>query len=131
MVPVDLNAFICGNLNKLGFLFEKVGNLEKSLKYQSDFEKFRIIFQNLFYLPEEGAWFDYNLRTGAHNTNFYASMAVPLFTGCYHSLDNLQTEKVYNQMTKAGAFQYSGGIPTRFVLLLAFRIILTSIFLVY
>jgi len=111
VIPVDLNAFICGNLNKLSFLYEKVGNLEKSDKYQTDYEKFRVIFQNVFYLPEEGAWFDYNLRTGSHNKNFYASMATPLFTGCYHSLDSLQTEKIYNQMAKLGAMKYSGGIP--------------------
>ncbi|KAE9553557.1 hypothetical protein FO519_003250 [Halicephalobus sp. NKZ332] len=112
VIPVDLNAFICGNLKKLGFLFEKAGNTGKSQQYQTQYEKFRVIFQNVFYLPQEGAWFDYNLRTGSHNTNFYASMAVPLFTGCYHSLDSLQTEKLYNRMANSGAFQFSGGVPT-------------------
>jgi alpha,alpha-trehalase len=31
VVPVDLNAFMCGNLNALSFLFEKAGKKPASL----------------------------------------------------------------------------------------------------
>lgn len=43
--------------------------------------------QAIFYDAKKGAWFDYNLRNGQLNTEFYGSIAVPLFTKCYQPLN--------------------------------------------
>lgn len=41
----------------------------------------------IFYNSEKKSWFDYNKRTKSLQTAFYASSAMPLYTGCYTMLD--------------------------------------------
>jgi len=36
-----------------------------------------------FYRADLGVWFDFNMETMKHNTNFYPSNFFPLFTMCY------------------------------------------------
>jgi alpha,alpha-trehalase len=113
VVPVDLNAFMCGNLNTLSFLFEKAGSTSKAEIYQQKFESFKKVFQKVFYNSNERGWYDYNLRNQSHNINFYASMITPLFTNCYHSLDVSIIEDMFEHMNRMGAFKYKGGVPSR------------------
>ena len=74
---------------------------------------FRRTFQKVFYVREENAWYDYNLKTKKHNLRFYPSSFVPLFAGCYHSLNQAKVEKIFRKMDQAGAFNFTGGIPAR------------------
>jgi alpha,alpha-trehalase len=113
VIPVDLNAFMCGNLNILSFLFEKSGTTSKAEKYRQKFENFKRVFQKVFYVENEKGWYDYNLRNASHNINFYPSMLTPLFTNCYHSLDVSTVEDMFEHMDKQGAFKYKGGVPSR------------------
>ncbi|CAD5225903.1 unnamed protein product [Bursaphelenchus okinawaensis] len=87
IAPVDLNAFLCYNMDILGYLFEVTGYSGKADEYQRKFDRFRKTFEKIFYNETEGAWYDYNIRTEAHNLRVYPSIAVPLFTGCYNRLD--------------------------------------------
>ncbi|KAK0422621.1 hypothetical protein QR680_007677 [Steinernema hermaphroditum] len=112
VVPVDLNAYICGNLNILSYLYEEVGNDELSEQYRTRTYRFRSDFQKVFYVREKSGWYDYNLRSKEHNFNFYPSIAIPLFTKCYHSMNHAQADRLFNRMAAMGAFNYSGGIPT-------------------
>lgn len=53
---------------------------------------------NVFYNRTMGAWYDYNMRENRHNTKFYPSIAVPLFTGCYHMLNQQKSERLFKLM---------------------------------
>ncbi|PIO77801.1 alpha,alpha-trehalase [Teladorsagia circumcincta] len=112
VVPVDLNAFICYNLHILGALHGEVGNEHKSSAWTAQYVKFRNDFQKIFYVNEAKGWYDYNLRTKQHNTDFYASIAVPLFTQCYEPLSLSKSDDLYDKMEEMGVFNYVGGIPT-------------------
>ncbi|KAK6023417.1 alpha,alpha-trehalase, partial [Ostertagia ostertagi] len=112
VVPVDLNAFICYNLHILGALHAEVGNEHKSSSWTAQYIKFRGDFEKIFYVKEAKGWYDYNLRTKQHNTDFYASIAVPLFTQCYEPLSLSKSDDLYDKMEEMGVFSYVGGIPT-------------------
>uniref|UniRef100_A0A7E4WAJ8 Trehalase n=1 Tax=Panagrellus redivivus TaxID=6233 RepID=A0A7E4WAJ8_PANRE len=111
VVPVDLNAYICGNLNMISFLYDKTGQKKKSLAFSTKYQQFRDNFKKVFYVENEGGWYDYNLRHAKHNYAFYASMAVPLFTQCYDHLDTAQVDKLHDKLSDMHAFDYKG-IPT-------------------
>ncbi|KAK6014715.1 hypothetical protein OSTOST_13636, partial [Ostertagia ostertagi] len=59
--------------------------------------------------------YDFNLRTGAHSTEFYPSITVPLFTGCYNSLNQGKSERLFSLMKKLGVLEYPGGVPTSMI----------------
>ncbi|MCP9261870.1 Alpha-trehalose glucohydrolase [Dirofilaria immitis] len=93
IIPIDLNAFICWNLDILQYLLRHTGNSLKSKTYRDRRENLRHAMLQVFYNTTEGAWFDYNLRTKSHNTNFYPSIAVPLFGECYQPLNQAKPQK--------------------------------------
>ncbi|KHJ92105.1 alpha,alpha-trehalase [Oesophagostomum dentatum] len=132
ILPVDLNAFICYNLHILGNLHGEVGkfstvlfspsncevncslgNEQKSNTWITEYIKFRGRFEKVFYVEEAKGWYDYNLRSKKHNTEFYASMAAPLYTQCYDPLSTSKTDDLYNKLEEMGVFNFTGGIPTR------------------
>ncbi|KAI3420251.1 Trehalase [Globodera pallida] len=92
IVPVDLNALICGNFEMLAHLFLQIGDKNKAAQYHNDFQTFREDVQNLFY--SEGGWFDFNLKTRKLNKKYYGSIVVPLFARCYHAVDVEETERI-------------------------------------
>ncbi|VDM49745.1 unnamed protein product [Toxocara canis] len=112
ILPVDLNAFMCWNMNILEYLYGRVGDLKNSVKFRDIRSTFRDAMNNVFYNKTLGAWFDYNVRTRHHNTDFYPSIAAPLFTGCYHLLNQQRSERVFQLMNNSGVFLYPGGVPT-------------------
>lgn len=71
-------------------------------------------FKKVFYLKNESGWYDYNIKTKKYNLEFFASVATPLFTGCYDELDLEQSAEIFDKMEKMGVFNFAGGIPARF-----------------
>ncbi|WKY10032.1 hypothetical protein Q1695_002409 [Nippostrongylus brasiliensis] len=115
VLPVDLNAFICWNYDILEYLFERIDDQVKSEFYREVRAKFRNTVHKVFYNHTAGTWYDFNLRTGTHNTGFYPSITVPLFTGCYNSLNQGKSERLFLLMKDLGVFDFPGGIPTSMV----------------
>lgn len=115
VLPVDLNAFICWNYDILEYLFERIDDQVKSEFYREVRAKFRNTVHHVFYNNTAGTWYDFNLRTGLHNTGFYPSITVPLFTGCYNTLNQGKSERLFSLMKSLGVFEYPGGIPTSMV----------------
>jgi len=112
VLPVDLNSYLCWNMDILDYLFDEVAqDSEKSKYYRDKLVDHRRAVHNVFYNSTVGAWLDYNLRKESHNTNFYAPLAAPLFTNCYNSLDQSKAEGVFNFFKKSKAFDYPSGVP--------------------
>ncbi|CAB3404845.1 unnamed protein product [Caenorhabditis bovis] len=112
IVPVDLNAFICYNMNILAFFYGELGNPIKHNQWSTSYKQFREQFTRIFYVQSRRGWYDYNIRSKMHNVNFFPTIAVPLFTQCYDPLNYRLAVDVYNQMEESGAFGYEGGVPT-------------------
>ncbi|TMS34048.1 hypothetical protein L596_001708 [Steinernema carpocapsae] len=112
IAPVDLNAFICWNMNILSYLYDEIGDEVHSEQYRTRMSRFRNVFQKVFYVKERSGWYDYNLRSKEHNFEFYPSIAIPLFTKCYHSMNHAQSDRLFNKMEQMGVLNYTGGIPT-------------------
>lgn len=112
IVPVDLNAFLCYNMNIMQFFYQLAENPLKHMEWSSRLENFRQAFTKVFYVPIRKGWYDYNLRSKTHNTDFFPSNAAPLFAQCYDPLNSQLAVDVYNQMESSGAFNMPGGIPT-------------------
>ncbi|TKR88036.1 hypothetical protein L596_012337 [Steinernema carpocapsae] len=115
IVPIDLNALICWNYDILEYLFERVGNTTESEIYREIRSKFKNTLNKVFYNKTLGAWFDYHMDTKQQNIDFYPSSVVPLFTGCYHALNQGKSERLFQYMQNVGAFNFSGGIPTSMI----------------
>ncbi|VDK51757.1 unnamed protein product [Cylicostephanus goldi] len=128
VLPVDLNAFMCWNFDILTYLYERIDDPVKSEFYRERRAKFRKTVHKVFYNQTAGSWFDFNTRTGLHNQAFYPSIAVPLFTGCYNTLNQGKSERLFTLMKveslcrpifvrfqHIGVFEYPGGIPTSMV----------------
>ncbi|KAI1730024.1 trehalase domain-containing protein [Ditylenchus destructor] len=112
IIPVDLNAFMCWNFNILSYLYYEIDDIDRSVHYQERYNKFLSTFQRMFYVKRESGWFDYNLKTEKNNMEFFASVATPLFTRCYHSINLAQSENIFKRMDRMGVFNFAGGIPT-------------------
>ncbi|VBB27359.1 unnamed protein product [Acanthocheilonema viteae] len=115
IIPIDLNAFMCWNLDILQYLLRHLGNFSKSKIFRDKRETLRQAMLQLFYNSTEGAWFDYNLRTKSHNVNFYPSIVVPLFGECYQPLNLAKPQEIVNYLDKMGVFDYPGGVPTSLI----------------
>ncbi|VDO39789.1 unnamed protein product [Onchocerca flexuosa] len=115
IIPIDLNAFICWNLDILQYLLRHTGNLKKSKTFREKREILRFAMLQIFYNNTEGAWFDYNLRSKSHNVNFYPSIAVPLFGECYQPLNQARPQKIVDFLNKSGVYDYPGGVPTSLI----------------
>ncbi|PAV65554.1 hypothetical protein WR25_00833 [Diploscapter pachys] len=88
-----------------------LGNSTQSEYYLNSSQKMQDMIRDLFYNSTEGSWFDYNLRTKAHNIDFYPTNGFPLFTECYDVLDFKIAERFYSYMERVGAVNYTG-IPS-------------------
>lgn len=111
IVPIDLNSLMCWNMGILELFYIKLENVRKARYYNDLREEFRIALHYVFYNVSRGAWFDFNVETNAHNTDFYAAVAAPLFGDCYEPLNMPKPQRVFHFMTEAGAFDYAGGVP--------------------
>ncbi|KAI6192147.1 Trehalase [Aphelenchoides bicaudatus] len=119
IVPVDLNALMCRNLEILAHLFSLKQDDANEFVYRQRHQKFKQSFQKVFWNEREGAWFDYDLKTKRHRVNFYPQNFIPIFGNCYDTLDRQKVEKVYKRMANFtvdscdnGPFACPNGIPS-------------------
>ncbi|VDP01718.1 unnamed protein product [Soboliphyme baturini] len=82
IVPVDLNALICGNRHILSKLFAVAGDDVNAMKYERQFQQATAAVEDAFWDSSHGVWHDINLAVQQRTTDYYASDFFPLFTGC-------------------------------------------------
>ncbi|KAL3071664.1 hypothetical protein niasHS_016339 [Heterodera schachtii] len=100
IVPVDLNALICGNFEMMAHMYLQIGNKAKSREYHAKHQLFLEDFKHLFYNKEHGIWYDFNLESGTSNEAYYGSAAMPLFTRCYDVSDLGTAERMFARMDR-------------------------------
>ncbi|CAG9534939.1 unnamed protein product [Cercopithifilaria johnstoni] len=112
ILPVDLNALLCWNVNILKYFADVIGNKKKAKEFEERGKNASEAFNAIFYNDVEKAWFDYNLRTESHNVMFHPAVVIPLFTGCYSMLDYHKSVNVIHFMNRSRVLDYPSGIPT-------------------
>ncbi|VBB34212.1 unnamed protein product, partial [Acanthocheilonema viteae] len=115
IVPVDLNALMCWNMEILAHLHGEIGDSSRRAKINTERAKFVDTFETVFFDDREGSWFDFNLNTGERVDDTYPSIAVPLFTECYSSLNNPMLVEVLGTLQRKGLLQFPGGIPASLI----------------
>ncbi|XP_072021733.1 trehalase-like [Amphiura filiformis] len=103
-------------LSLSNFVF--VGNETKRDHYHNAFLTRRQAIQDIFWVEEAGAWFDFDLQTQSNRNQFYLSNITPLWIDSFD--DNVQhdegnnevVEKVIAYLEKSDAFNFPGGVPT-------------------
>ncbi|KAI3414158.1 Trehalase [Globodera pallida] len=98
IVPMDLNALMCGNMEMLAHLYLQIGDKAKSRAYHGKYQLFMEDFKSLFYKKEHGIWYDYNMDSGTLNEAFYGSAAMPLFVRCYDTIDLGTAERMFQRL---------------------------------
>nr|CRZ25273.1 Bm10630 [Brugia malayi] len=111
ILPVDLNSLLCWNVNILKYFANIIGNTQKAEEFEKKGQEAWKALNAIFYNKLKKAWFDYNFRIKSHNTLFYPTVAMPLFTGCYTMLDYGKSTKVIDFMNESNVFNYPSGIP--------------------
>ncbi|VBB32602.1 unnamed protein product [Acanthocheilonema viteae] len=111
IIPADLNAFMYWNMKILAHLQGEIGNLTRRDELNQERSNFVDTFEAVFFDTREGAWFDLNVKTGEHYDDAYPSLAVPLFTECYHMLNSGMMVDVLETLQRKGLLQFPGGIP--------------------
>lgn len=113
LLPVDLNAIICGNLRMFAELYDAVGQKEDAARAHEQFRAMNDTIHNVLWDEGEGCWLDYDLVRDCRlkifqDTNFY-----PLYTGCTH--DGFDAKRIADYLTRAGVMDFPGGIPSSLI----------------
>uniref|UniRef100_A0A183CKD0 Trehalase n=1 Tax=Globodera pallida TaxID=36090 RepID=A0A183CKD0_GLOPA len=113
IVPVDLNALICGNFEKIAHLFLQIGDKKNATMYYTKYQRFREDFLEKF-----GAYNDFTQGSAGQKSPkaFYGSIVMPLFTRCYGTVDVESAERVLKTFEAMdddhGLLKHPFGIPT-------------------
>ncbi|KAE9421080.1 hypothetical protein Angca_008760 [Angiostrongylus cantonensis] len=113
IVPVDLNAIICGNLLLMGDLYDAIGDIDGSkwCAQMADLMK-QTIYQVLWY-DSAGCWFDYDTATGQHLCMFSDTNFFPLYTKATHP--GFDSQSVVDYLRRTGVLEFPGGVPSSLV----------------
>nr|AHM26076.2 trehalase [Anisakis simplex] len=113
ILPVDLNAIICGNWRLMANLYEAMNDLVSAEQCRQNFNAMRQAIHQVFWDEDCGCWFDYDIVTGKHVTDYMDTNFFPLFTGCTH--DGFNPSKVVSYLSSSGALSYPGGLPSSLI----------------
>jgi len=113
LVPVELNAIICGNLKIFSQFYELLGKPEAAAINYNKFIILREAIHQVLWNETQGCWFDYDLSTNKQIEVFFDTNLFPMFTGCVH--ESLDSAKIVQYLTVNGLLTYSGGIPTSLI----------------
>uniref|UniRef100_A0A183TZD7 Trehalase n=1 Tax=Toxocara canis TaxID=6265 RepID=A0A183TZD7_TOXCA len=84
ILPVDLNAIICGNWRLMADMYEAMGDPASAEHCRHNFDAMRLAIHQVFWNEECGCWFDFDIVSGRHVADYMDTNFFPLFTGCTH-----------------------------------------------
>lgn len=78
------------------------------MEYTKKYMNLSWSFEKVFYSETLNGWFDFNNTTMKHiYIKDQFSMLVPLYTGCYYSLNHEKIEQIFDKMWKNNLFKIS------------------------
>ncbi|EJW81809.1 trehalase, partial [Wuchereria bancrofti] len=113
ILPVDLNAIICGNLRLMANLYEVINDISNAEQCREQFKSMKQAIHQVFWNEEYGCWFDYDIIHGCHVNLYMDTNFFPLFSGCTH--DDFDAQKIVTYMTNMGVLAFPGGLPSSLI----------------
>lgn len=110
IVPVDLNALMCGNAMTLSHFHKLLGNRRTSGIYEAKARERSEILEKILWNEEAGIWLDYDSANSRARNYFYISNAFPLWTGCYDR-NNAEIARSVVKYLKDNGVLFPGGVP--------------------
>ncbi|KAL0809999.1 hypothetical protein ABMA28_010833 [Loxostege sticticalis] len=115
IVPVDLNAMMCGNAQLMAEFHSKLDNRAKADYYRMIHARYMEAIEKVLWHEDVGVWLDYSLESGRRRDYFYPSNIVPLWTGCYdQSRKEYFVNRVINYLDKVKVDIFEGGVPSTY-----------------
>ncbi|EJD73652.1 trehalase, variant [Loa loa] len=113
ILPIDLNAIICGNLRLMANLYEVINDMSSAEHCRQQFRSMKQAIHQVFWNEECGCWFDYDIINGCHVNLYMDTNFFPLFSGCMH--DDFDPQKIVSYMTNMGVLAFPGGLPSSLI----------------
>ncbi|VDK74142.1 unnamed protein product [Onchocerca ochengi] len=113
ILPIDLNAIICGNFRLMANLYEVIDDMSSAEHCREQFKNMKQAIHQVFWNEECGCWFDYDIIHGCHVNLYMDTNFFPLFTGCTH--DGFDPQKIVSYMTSTGVLAFPGGLPSSLI----------------
>jgi alpha,alpha-trehalase len=85
IIPVDLNAVMCGVESTLSSFFTQVGNVDKANKYTQAFKARKEALSGLLWDQTSQRWRDLNVQTMQQSDISTIASYIPLWTACFDS----------------------------------------------
>lgn len=112
IIPVDLNAIMCGNAILLADFYEMLNNRNKAQFYRNIAKKWRKAVTDVLWHEDIGAWLDYDISNSMVRDYFYPSNIAPLWTGCYDEKEKKKIARLVLKYLNNEEVLLLGGIPT-------------------
>ncbi|PAV91678.1 hypothetical protein WR25_23156 [Diploscapter pachys] len=110
IVPVELNAIVCGNLKMMGDLYDAVGDIDGSKWCAIMYDTIRRTIHQVLWNEEKGCWFDFDLVTCAQIDEYVDTNFFPMAMDATH--EGFDGAKIVEYLNKSGALGFAGGLPT-------------------
>lgn len=113
IIPVDLNAIICGNMRLFAEFYNALGEEAKAEAAIMNYTAMRETIHDVFWCEEEGCWFDYDISCGQHLKIYFDTNFFPLYTGCVH--DGFDCGRIADYLNRQGVLAFPGGVPSSLI----------------
>ncbi|XP_049820361.1 trehalase isoform X2 [Aethina tumida] len=112
IIPIDLNAIMCGNYRMLSEMYKQMGDTVNSKKYSEKYSEMKHALKVLWD-EKAGIWLDYDMKNEKKRDYFYASNLIPLWARCYEKNETeIIVASVINYLSHHQITSYKGGVPT-------------------
>ncbi|VDO23612.1 unnamed protein product [Haemonchus placei] len=113
IIPVDLNAIICGNLLLMRDFYDALGDIDGSKRCAQEADLLKQTIHQVLWNESAGCWFDYDITTGQHLRMFSDTNFFPLYTKSTHP--DFDSEAIVDYLRKTGVLEFPGGVPTSLI----------------
>ncbi|KAF2898532.1 hypothetical protein ILUMI_07642 [Ignelater luminosus] len=112
VVPVDLNAFLCGAFRDISELYNDIKKPKESAYWKDNYNQMKKAINDILWDETDGIWYDYDIKLDRHRRLFYPSGVTPLWSKCFDAEKGQELGKrVVEYFKKLGILEYLGGIP--------------------
>ncbi|KAF5284958.1 hypothetical protein FQA39_LY16913 [Lamprigera yunnana] len=113
VIPVDLNAFLCGAFRSISKLYKILHYPVEYLKWKNRFHLLRKAIREVLWNDQDSVWYDYDIDLSRPRKKFYPSNLTPLWSMCFDEAESHQLGvSAVKYLRKNDILDYTGGVPT-------------------
>lgn len=116
IVPVDLNSIFAGALQLVGDFRSRLNDRREAQKWWSLAKYWRNAIENVMWDPNDGVWYDYDIKSRTSRKHFYPSCVTPLWAGAIEKRDApVYASRLVRYLLSSGGLDFPGGVPTSII----------------